>query len=1128
MAGCHADPEPALDEILSGQVYPMDKVRTSEELRLELARAVAGENSVAWVGAGASAGLYPLWDELIAILHSAATERDPDSLPALNAFQELSARQPQAATTILREIIGQGVYRQILHETFGTRHRPDGKPYTPTHESLARLPFRTYVTTNYDQGLVSAIYDTDGEARPFWGSWKDDWILDFLVTTIHSDSRKIPVLFAHGHHDQPDGIVLDIDQYRAAYRRRNFRRALETMYLQRNIVFVGYSFADTWLARIVETCADITGLRKPSGQHFAIVGVTDLADTAILTKLYAKQHGVSLVTYPISTDENGFESHHALIDLLSDLEGLTDQTPPQANISSSGGSDQETLPGPIGLAVRWIHDPTDDDLYVERHALSDRLKRWVDDREIKVIACTGVGGAGKTALMGNWLRSGGADLPRFDGVILWSFYANARVEELVDNILDLGRELGVQIDSDSRLPSALRVLRERGLLLFLDGLEVIQERPNSVDYGRFLSLELATIVQHLCRRRIASMTSLSAEYSRSIVLFTSRFPITDLEPYVGDTARTFRLERVTEPEGVEILSRYGVGGSTAHLTSVVSSLAGHPLALRVYAAAAGLAPGRPSSEGSEVAVLEILEQASSSSLGQKLARLLTFYAENLPQGDEAVLGALSLARSPKSPAELERLAATLSYGPLGRGEFGERLRVLVRGGLVMAEADENLFSAHPIVRDHFRLALIEKDPDAASRAAVELAGQPGVIGSRAQAETIIESVELLAEAGEISEAFDLYSTRMNDGQTLKTLPAPDLALRAALMFVGTKLRLERSSKVLDTRNVGFILNEAGFSASLTGDTSVAVRYLKLSERHERRSGDLENLVVSLENQAEAVLQLGHLEKARDMVEEAIGLSDTDQVQYSSILALRGHISSLLGEPDVALRDFTTANALVEELARRPMHGNPGVRYAWFLAGSGRQRAAVELTRLNRSLCEVQGWNEDRARCSVFLATHDDRERLKLPEAIRNLARGLQRANPEVHERIRLLREATEDPERVFTEGRMDSDLADLHLRRGQAMLEVGAVDDALEESELCLNIVSHRGWRIQQASALILRGEARVATLLNGRRVDEQMSVGAVDDFEAALELMASTGFALHRERATGGVEAAIDLSSRS
>ena len=105
---------------------------------------------------------------------------------------------------------------------------------------------------------------------------------------------------------------------------------------------------------------------------------------------------------------------------------------------------------------------------------------------------------------------------------------------------------------------------------------------------------------------------------------------------------------------------------------------------------------------------------------------------------------------------------------------------------------------------------------------VTLTGSPmGRIRTRADAELIVEVVELLADVGELSSASDLFQDR-TAFQTWLDLPAIRSGLRATAVFVASPARRELGTTLLGLVKICDYLNAAGMFAALSGDLKQAV------------------------------------------------------------------------------------------------------------------------------------------------------------------------------------------------------------------------------------------------------------------------------------------------------------------
>ena len=116
---------------------------------------LASGEAVAFLGAGVSAPLYPLWNGLIGELVEAASGRLTDKQAA--TCRALASSSPEAAVEIVRRSLGPGAYLAVLRRVLRVRTDPEsGRSWTPVQKLVCRCAFKAVVTTNYDPGIVDA------------------------------------------------------------------------------------------------------------------------------------------------------------------------------------------------------------------------------------------------------------------------------------------------------------------------------------------------------------------------------------------------------------------------------------------------------------------------------------------------------------------------------------------------------------------------------------------------------------------------------------------------------------------------------------------------------------------------------------------------------------------------------------------------------------------------------------------------------------------------------------------------------------------------------------------------------------------------------------------------------------
>ena len=227
------DKVPAFLEKFPGNRRSLNKLRS----RLRSARAIA------FVGAGASAALYPLWTGLLDLLAAEAVELGDASRADRAAWLQIAERQPLRAASAIKAALGSTRLAQLIDHIFGRKFGIDGRAFTSVHSAIVQLPFRGLVTTNYDPSLLEARHDIRPEmGATGWGVWRQDDAVRAWLTGDVFRSDTTPILFAHGIHNWSESIVLTYEDYSNAYKPGLFSRCVESLWAQHNLVSLGSGF----------------------------------------------------------------------------------------------------------------------------------------------------------------------------------------------------------------------------------------------------------------------------------------------------------------------------------------------------------------------------------------------------------------------------------------------------------------------------------------------------------------------------------------------------------------------------------------------------------------------------------------------------------------------------------------------------------------------------------------------------------------------------------------------------------------------------------------------------------------------------------------------------------------------
>jgi tetratricopeptide (TPR) repeat protein len=878
-----------------------------------------------------------------------------------------------------------------------------GRSWTAAQELVCRCAFKAVVTTNYDPGVVDARMRVRPTASATgFTTWDDELGLDRWRTGDVFGEAELPVLFAHGQHNRPDTIVLATAEYRRAYAGK-LPSVLGTLVDGGHLAWIGFSFADQRIAAILREIADRSGARIDPGtepRHVAVMPWDPAGggyDPGVLAQRAEIGYGAHVVMYPAPDGD-----HAALAILLSALAdprfppapdlptrpvalpthpivlpARADGLPERVDVALAGPRRGADAAGPeSGIPERWVPAAERVEVFTGRAEELARLDRWAADPQVALVGVTALGGAGKTALVTRWVQeavgwsrhqgvrgvSGWSRRPGVRGVFGWSFYADPSAEHWAAGLLDwASEEFGVQVAGSGRRAAAvLAVLRAVSLLLVLDGLEVVQEGPADDGFGRLLDGTLREVLAGACQQP-----------HRSLVVLTSRFPFADLEPFDGGSARMLDVPPLTPAAGSELLAAAGadwLGGTERE--ALVAAVDGHALAVAVLA---GLLADRPPASDLAVLRAELAEQTRTSA---RVRRVLEFYSARLSEPDRYLLAAISLFARPVPARAALAVAGHDAFGGRLAGWTPAMAQDAVRdrlGGLATWHPDGRI-SAHPLVHATFQPLVMDAATAAAETA---LTGIPeGVVTSQADAQRVVEAIELLIDADQWDAADSMYKARAGSSSSSsssnvwKNLPAARLGQRAATAFAGRPARRDACTASLGPPRMNFYVNEVGLLAMYAGDLARAREQLTIAAQHYRDARYMIGLSVSLRNLAECLGYLGEISAAQAAAAQALGTAKSghDWSPVSNSHVFLGWLAALSGDAVEAEEQFIAADQIT--VTNDPdgdhLYSFYGSDWAEWLARTGRPGPARALTSRNLEICRTSGWNADAAVCERIL------------------------------------------------------------------------------------------------------------------------------------------------------------------
>jgi hypothetical protein len=351
-----------------------------------------------------------------------------------------------------------------------------------------------------------------------------------------------------------------------------------------------------------------------------------------------------------------------------------------------GGAESAPAITPVAAApkrnILMVHALPPARQFEGRAEIVARLERWFAEGAA-VQAIVGVGGSGKTSLLAHVL-------PHAQGSIFgWSFYDDPRSDAFIAAALDFAGAPKGPSTAD-RLTTHLA--KSPPFMFVLDGLETMQsEGTRELPRGRLTD----TSLRHLMR-------SIAGGLGQTRALVMSRFPLVDLEPWLGKSAQMETLSDLEPRAALIVLRSWGVKGDDASLLALAERVGRHALSLAVIGSyLSSFCDGDPSAMND----LGQDEMDADEPLAHRLFQVLNAYTSALPPLERDLLIRLSLFPGGIDMPLVELLSkAPPEVAGALKDQKAPVLRMaikkLVSRGLAFDDGERA--SAHAFLRQHFR------------------------------------------------------------------------------------------------------------------------------------------------------------------------------------------------------------------------------------------------------------------------------------------------------------------------------------------------------------------------------------------------------------------------------------------
>ncbi len=574
----------------------------------------------------------------------------------------------------------------------------------------------------------------------------------------------------------------------------------------------------------------------------------------------------------------------------------------------------------------------------------------------RVIWLKGFGGSGKTALLASWLEElavRGYD--GAEGVFAWRFddHSYTSPAEAERQLIDaLGDYLGLQIQGQDsprqRVGRYARRIAELRLLLLIDGVP-----------------ETQGVSSHSL---LAPLISVLSEHNPGLLVVSSTASLENFTVAANSAVLQVSVDRLSPQAGVELLEAQGVSDHWNAREEIVTTLAGHPLAL-VYAA------GRLA--GSQAQLVDVLSPAEllasvteDSPLASKSRRLdviaSAVHSRMQSESASSLLCLLCLLDTPISVAQLmalrswARSAETLNeFTSLADETIVSTLSSLEKAGAIVwhdksistlgfKEVDPaSCFELNPVVRVRLGERLRSADSilwlNMHSELSAFFAGLDEEVGAEGSFSYSLAAARHSLLAGNVNEGFRHYYTRYKGGKHVfksanrwseqRTLhlfsPERDESLASSLLpLARVQLEASRAMNLIALGRCDLALPIALTNLTWFFEHEYTVDAVQLA-------GPLLSMLITT----------GRLQMAQDLLREleASTAADDDEVLHAAGQSFQGYIKLLQGNSGAAQVHFLAAESVLQKPAMDTsvLHPTLSAFYCRFLIETGAIDQAIE-------------------------------------------------------------------------------------------------------------------------------------------------------------------------------------------
>lgn len=608
---------------------------------------------------------------------------------------------------------------------------------------------------------------------------------------------------------------------------------------------------------------------------------------------------------------------------------------------------------------------------------------WVD-KLTNIVTVVAWGGAGKSALVNEWLKRLRDDNYRGAAAVLgWSFYSQGTKERTTsaEGFLDwaLGR-LEIKTDTGSPTTKAELIadaLSKRRVLLVLDGVEPLQHGPGA-QQGQLKDQGMRMLL-----RRFAAIPPAT---SHGLIIVTSRLEILGIEQWrrtsnKAGSAQVRDLGRLSDDAGAELLADNGVKGAPRELRAASHEFEGHALALNLLAS---FLRRRYQGDIQRRDRVGPLLQESDARGHDHARRVMQAYEAEWLEGEpilSAIMSVIGLFDRPASadcltalrrPAVIEGLTDKLIG--LSSEQWADAVSTLREVHLLDPEDPfaPDALDAHPLVREWFGEQL-QRTNEAAWKAAhgrlyehLRDTTKEGDTPTLEDLAPLYQAVAHGCRAGRHQEALEvIYGDRI-----CRRRPDGGIKFYAAFMLGAFGSDLAAISWFFDKPYVipvpalrpasqSWVLAVAAFALNAQGRSPEALAAMHIGLQREEDTQDWHNASITASNLSQAELLAGEVAAAVATAEQSIALADRggDDFHMMSRRAIYADAMHVAGQREAAAEAFADAEQRQKKLQSEHsvLYSVPGYKYCDLLLAEGDHAAARDRATKTIVIARRNGW-----------------------------------------------------------------------------------------------------------------------------------------------------------------------------